>query len=105
MSDDGTGQSNLLRTFADVKRLPVGTELYCVRNHAGNCRLYRKLEKVQTNAWAFSGDGVEAGRLAWTHFPKSARLVECNGHGVRFYYDESKTRCIAYELKEDHENP
>lgn len=88
-----------LKTFADVKRLPVGTELYCVRNHAGDCRLYRKLVKVQTNAWAYEGDGVEPGKKGWTHFPKSAGLVECYGHGVKFYYDDSKTRFIAYELK------
>lgn len=90
---------SMLKTLADIKRLPVGTELYCTRNHSGECRLYRKIEKVQGNSFAFSGDGVESGKRSWTWFPK-ASLVECDGNTFKFYFDDTKTRFISYELKE-----
>ena len=85
-------------TLAALKRLPVGTELYCIRNHSGPCRLYRRIVKMQTNAFVYVGDGIPEGKRSWTHW-RSAKQFEATSAGFRLYYDDKDpSRYIEYEL-------
>jgi len=85
-------------TLAALKRLSIGTALYCLHNHSGPCRLYRRIVKMQTNAFAYIGDGVKPGHTAWTYWG-SAQLFEPTPTGFRLYYDPIKReRFVEYEL-------
>jgi hypothetical protein len=75
----------MFRTLADLKRAPIGTELYLVETLLGPVPSgplqYRKIAIVQTNAIAFSRDpSVASDRLSWLFFPK-ARFFEFHDRG------------------------
>lgn len=86
-------------TLAALKRLPVGTELYCLHNHSGACRLHRCIIRMQTNAFAYTGDGIQDNQYGWTYW-KSARQFEATPTGFKLYYDPDRTsgRFLEYAL-------
>ena len=65
------------KTLADLKRAPVGTELYLIDTLLGPIPpgplQYRKIAIVQSNAIAFSRDpSVGSDRLSWLFLPKAS---------------------------------
>lgn len=89
--------SSPLPNFAAMKRMPVGTELYCIYNHSGLCRLFRKIVKMQGNGFAYIGDGIKEGTRGWTHWT-SAKEYAPTPNGFRLYYVNTPDRYIEYEI-------
>lgn len=87
-----------VKTLTELKRtLQPGMTMFCVVNHAGSCRLFRKVEAVQSNAFTYSGDQVE--NIGWTYYPKSAKDFEPTEKGFRLHFGEGTyRRFIEYEF-------
>jgi hypothetical protein len=66
--------------LADLKRLPVGTEMRIVQNVRGSCDKKRKVVRVHSDAMELSGDDVPADKTSWLDFPK-ARQFRDDGDG------------------------
>ena len=64
--------------LADLKRLPVGTRLLLVECLMGpvNPPKARTVARRQSNALAFSGDGIREGHYSWLFFPTASEFKE-----------------------------
>ena len=60
--------------LADLKRLPVGTELRLVQNVKGSCDKKRKVVKVHSDAIEVTGEDVPAGKTSWVDIPKAKQF-------------------------------
>jgi len=63
--------------LADLKRIPVGTQLRlveCLTGAVPEEKQLRTIEKVQSNAWA--SRVAHSGKLSWLTFPRAANFRE-----------------------------
>ncbi len=58
--------------LADMKRLPVGTELNLIHTLLGPCSKRRVLSEVKSNAFLFDCPDEGHGRKSWLYFPKAS---------------------------------
>ena len=82
--------------LADLKRLPVGTEMRLTFSLMGPCDKARKIAKVSTTAIQFTGDGIPDGRTSYLSFPKAADFKPTET-GFEIY--EGATLCARYLFK------
>lgn len=60
--------------LADLKRIPIGTELKLVNCFMGKCDKKRIVAKVSSNAVMFTGEGIAEGRVSYLYFPKASEF-------------------------------
>ncbi len=74
--------------LADVKRLPLGTQLRLVDCMLGPCDKLRTLKIKQSNAMAFE-PAEKPGSLSWLYFPKASNFQE-TADGFAFWEDDER---------------